>query len=31
VLAVALFKDELTAQKAVGIAGVTAGLLLLLV
>ncbi len=31
VLAVLLFKDELTLQKALGIAGVTAGLLLLLV
>lgn len=31
VLAVILFKDELTLQKAFGIAGVTAGLVLLLV
>lgn len=31
VLAVVLFKDELTLQKAIGIAGVTGGLLLLLV
>jgi transporter family protein len=31
VLAVLLFKDELTLQKGIGIAGVTAGLLLLLV
>lgn len=31
VLAVVLFRDELTKQKAIGIAGVTAGLLLLLV
>ncbi|MEO7364510.1 MAG: DMT family transporter [Candidatus Saccharimonadales bacterium] len=31
VLAVLLFKDELTSQKAIGIAGVTVGILLLLV
>jgi drug/metabolite transporter (DMT)-like permease len=31
VLAVILFKDELTTKKAIGIAGVTAGLLLLLI